>query len=125
MLWFTVYIDSDPLLTVSRWSSMLPRLLSLLPQPALSLEGLIRRTKESLARYTRNQLTPSESALPRSRRVARLESALPKSLDLKSFRIRTCEKWRGEGGELLTRNLVRLSFFPAVGGAVSALGFPP
>src|SRR5271163_5332293 len=45
-----------------------------------------------------------ESALPENAPVTRLESALPKSLDLKPFRIRTCEKWRGWGGKVLTRN---------------------
>src|SRR5580704_16467066 len=100
---------------------MLPRLFSPLPQPASSLESLIPRTKESVARYARYHLTPSESALRRNRRVTRLESALPKSLHLKPFRIRTYEKWRGgEGDELLTRNMVRLPRFRAVRGAVSA-----
>src|SRR5271156_350560 len=97
MLSFAVYIDSAPQLTVSRRSSMLPRLSSPLPQSVSSLEGLISRTKASLAGYAKYHLTPSESALPQSRRVTRLESALPKSLDLKSFRIRTYKKWRGEG----------------------------
>jgi hypothetical protein len=49
-------------------------------------------------------LSPLESALPQNNRVTRLESALPKSLDLKSFRIRTSKKWRGEGGKVLTRD---------------------
>jgi hypothetical protein len=47
-------------------------------------------------------LTPLQSALPRNAPITRLESALPNSLDLKSFRIRTCENRWGEGGELLT-----------------------
>jgi hypothetical protein len=38
-----------------------------------------------------------ESALPENAPVTRLESALPKTLDLKPFRIRTYKKWRGEG----------------------------
>ena len=51
---------------------------------------------------TVNSLTPLQSALPQNRRVTRLESADPKTRHLKSFRIRTCEKGVGEGGELLT-----------------------
>jgi hypothetical protein len=71
-------------------------------------------------------LSPLESALPQNNRVTRLESALPKSLDLKSFRIRTSKKWRGEGGKLLTRDqrkfMVRrlfsiAGFAPVVGAA--------
>ena len=96
MLSFTVYIASDPQLTVPRRRSVLPRPFSPLQQPASSLERLIPRTKESLARYARIHLTPSESALPRNRRVTGLGSALPKSLHLKPFRIRTYEK-RGRG----------------------------
>src|SRR5258708_1108884 len=37
-------------------------------------------------------LKPLESALPQNGRVTRLESADPKTLDLKSFRIRTYKK---------------------------------
>jgi hypothetical protein len=44
-----------------------------------------------------DQLTPLQSALPRKSPVSLAESAHPKSLDLKYFRIRTCEKGRGEG----------------------------
>src|ERR1700722_2568633 len=124
MLSFIAYIASDPQLTVSRRRSMLPRPFSPLPQPASSLESLIPRTKEGPARYARYHLTPSESALPRNRCVTRLESALPKSLHLKPFRIRTYEKWRGGGGQRLTRNMVRRPPFPPVRGAVSALDFP-
>jgi hypothetical protein len=40
-------------------------------------------------------LTPLESALPQSTPITRLESALTKSLGLKSFRIRTCKKGGG------------------------------
>src|SRR5579863_3049848 len=54
---------------------------------------------------TVNLLTLVESALPQNTPVTPSESALPNSLDLKSFRIRTCEKRWGEGGELLTRIL--------------------
>src|SRR5580704_6825850 len=53
-----------------------------------------------------NPLSPSESAVPKNAAVTRLESAVPKSLDLKSFRIRTCEKRRGEGWKLLTNTSV-------------------
>jgi hypothetical protein len=42
-------------------------------------------------------LTPLQSALPKNALITRLESALPNSLDLKPFRIRTSEKRRGEG----------------------------
>src|SRR5882724_4810854 len=40
-------------------------------------------------------VSPAESALPKNRPVTRLESADPKILDLKSFRIRTYRKWWG------------------------------
>ena len=71
-------------------------------------------------------LSPLESADPQNSRVTRLESALPKTLGLKSFRIRTYEKWRGEGGDLLTRDLRKFmirhlfriaGFAPVVGAA--------
>ena len=42
-------------------------------------------------------VNPVESALTENGRVTPLESALPKTLNLKVFRIRTYEKWRGEG----------------------------
>jgi hypothetical protein len=42
-----------------------------------------------------NLLTPVESALPRNSRVAHSESALPKTLDLKPFKIRTYKKGWG------------------------------
>jgi hypothetical protein len=62
----------------------------------------------SLFRYfvisCRKSLSPSESALTKKALVTHLESALPKSLDLKSFRIRTYVKGWGEGAERLTRN---------------------
>jgi hypothetical protein len=43
------------------------------------------------------RVTLLESADPENAPVTRLESALPKSLDLKPFRIRTYENWRGRG----------------------------
>ena len=46
---------------------------------------------------TPNQLSPLESALPRNPPVTSLESALPKTKDLKSFRINTYEKGGGRG----------------------------
>jgi hypothetical protein len=49
-------------------------------------------------------LNSLESALPKNAPITPLQSADPKTLDLKSFRIRTYEKGRGEGGKLLTRN---------------------
>ncbi len=51
-------------------------------------------------------LSPSESALTKNAPVTRLESALPKCLNLKSFRIRTYKIRRGEGSKRLTRSLV-------------------
>jgi hypothetical protein len=50
-----------------------------------------------------NVLTPLESALPKNAPVTPLQSADPKTKDLKSFRIRRSEKGWGEGGKLLTR----------------------
>src|ERR1700722_7573589 len=55
--------------------------------------------------------TSSEVRKPKSFRIrtsqnapiTRLESALPNSLDLKPFRIRTYKKWRGGGDHLLTK----------------------
>ena len=57
--------------------------------------GLLSALDRQLS--TVNRLTPLESALPENSRVTRLESALRKSLDLKSFRTRTCRKGWGEG----------------------------
>ena len=55
----------------------------------------------SLFRYFlipyRKTLSPSESALTKNAPVTPLESALPKCLNLKSFRIRTYKIRRGEG----------------------------
>jgi hypothetical protein len=50
-----------------------------------------------LLQTTHDSLTPAESADPKNSRVTRLESTLPNSLDLKSFRIRTSKKGPGEG----------------------------
>src|SRR5271163_1605204 len=47
-------------------------------------------------------VNPVESALPKNPPITPLQSSDPKTLDLKSFRIRTYEKRRGEGGKLLT-----------------------
>ena len=49
-----------------------------------------------------DSLTPAESAHPENSRVTPLQSALPKTLTLKSFRIRTSKLRRGEGCKLLT-----------------------
>ena len=46
---------------------------------------------------TQFSLSPLESALPGNTPITPLESALTKSLDLKSFRIRTSKKRGGEG----------------------------
>src|SRR5882724_6757903 len=46
---------------------------------------------------THHLLIPLESALPKNAPVTRLESADPKSLDLKPFRIRTYRKGWGRG----------------------------
>jgi hypothetical protein len=48
-------------------------------------------------------LTPLQSSLTENSCVTPLESALPKTRHLKSFRIRTYEKGGGEGCKLLTR----------------------
>jgi hypothetical protein len=53
----------------------------------------------NFGRLGSNPLTHLESALTKNSRVTALESADPKSLDLKSFRIRTYKNWRGEGGK--------------------------
>ena len=60
----------------------------------LKLEG-----KRALRGFALNLL---ESALEKNAPVTPLGSALTKLLNLKSFRIRTYEKWRGEGTLLLT-----------------------
>jgi hypothetical protein len=46
-------------------------------------------------------LNPLESALTKNAPVTRLESADPKTKDLKSFRIRTYEKGGGRGPQAL------------------------
>ena len=67
-----------------------------------------QRGRASLCRYfpavVHHRVILLESAHPENAPVTRLESALPKSLDLKPFRIRTYENWRGEGDKMLTRN---------------------
>jgi hypothetical protein len=68
-------------------------------------------------RTTRYRLTPLESALAQNSPITPLESALTKSLDLKSFRIRTCEKGWGEGRKLLTR-ITRESSAPPRSGSM-------
>jgi hypothetical protein len=87
MLYFRVYLDVYP-----------------------QQSGLIAaKSLPSILPASHRSLTPVESALTERRRVTRLESALPNSLDLKSFRIRTYEKTQGEGVKLLTSALVPLS----------------
>ena len=54
-------------------------------------------------------LSPLQSALPKNSPVTRLESALPNSLDLKSFIIRTYEKTPGGRGKLLTSYPMRIA----------------
>src|SRR5580700_1231157 len=51
-------------------------------------------------------LTPLESALPQNAPITPLQSADPETRHLKSFRIRTYEKRRGEGVKLLTKIVV-------------------
>src|SRR5580700_5642225 len=58
---------------------------------------------------THDSLNPLKSALAKNKRVTLLESALPNSLDLKSFRIRTYKKRWGEGVERLTNEIERVS----------------
>ena len=85
-----------------------------IPQIRRAIEGMTDKQVRSSLRPTRsdvpphnltNALTSLESALIEKSPVTPLQSALPKSLDLKPFRIRTYEKRWGEGGilELQTR----------------------
>jgi hypothetical protein len=83
----------------------------------LQIRRFIERTTDTPARSSRRAicsdvpplhpatvLTSLESALTEKAPVTPLQSALPKSLDLKPFRIRTYEKRRGEGGYPKTPN---------------------
>src|SRR3981081_491306 len=45
-------------------------------------------------------MAQASPALPKNAPIGRVEAALPKSFDLKSFRIRTYEKRRGEGEQI-------------------------
>ena len=49
-------------------------------------------------------LTPLECAVPQNALITLLERAVPKTKDLKSFRMRRSEKSGGNEGKLLTRN---------------------
>jgi hypothetical protein len=68
-------------------------------------------------------LTPLQSALPKNAPITRLESALPNSLDLKSFRIRTCKNRRGGGCKLLTNVRRHPAECPRFGFLNLGLGF--
>ena len=82
------------------------------------LQSLIRTVRCHRWFSTGDSFSPSpavnllESALPRNERVTPVESALPKSLDLKSFRIRTYKKGGGEGTNLLTKDEERTNQDP-------------
>ncbi len=96
MLCSPVFVESDSRLPVSGRdvalfhpcfsSTVLVNPIGLLP----SIAGVLKADRT-------NKLSPLESTLTKNPRVTRLESALPNSLDLKSFRIRTYEKRRGRG----------------------------
>jgi hypothetical protein len=58
-------------------------------------------------------LSPLQSALPQNAPITLLQSALPISLDLKPCRIRTYEKRRREGEEVLTSELFSQCAAPA------------
>ena len=73
-----------------------PRLFPLSTPFTLNLDRSILCAHRSLEHPVAHQRTPLESALPRNRRVTVLESALPKTLALKSFRIRSSKNRRGE-----------------------------
>src|SRR5271156_1375317 len=62
----------------------------------------VPRPSEVPPPYVIPTVTRLESAVPKNTRVTPLQSALPNSLDLKSFRIRTYKKAGGEGGKVLT-----------------------
>jgi hypothetical protein len=91
-----------------------PRLFPLSTPFTLNLDRSILCAHRSLEHPVVHQRTPLESALPRNRRVTALESALPKTLALKSFRIRSSKNRRGRG-KLLTTNLLagKCQKFPA------------
>src|SRR5271168_4221565 len=96
MLCSPVFVESDSRLPVS--SPQAARLSSFSSSTELvNPTGLLPSFHEVLKVDRSNNLSPLESALTKNRRVTHLESALPKSLDLKSFRIRTYEKRGGRG----------------------------
>src|SRR5271154_4284118 len=96
MLCSPVFVESDSRLPVSSPDAALfhpfsssTELVNPIGRPP-SVSGVLKVDRT-------NRLSPLESALTKNTRVTRLESALPYSLDLKSFRIRTYEKRRGRG----------------------------
>src|SRR5882724_6797493 len=106
VLCFPVYTESSLRPIPSRRTLTRPGLIPALISSAPSLRGQIPNSDGRQANPLTTYLTPLESALTKNGRVTRSESADPKSLDLKSFRIRTSGKKEGGGGKLLTRNLV-------------------
>jgi len=70
------------------------QLFSPLSSPNFGLSAVSRRVSF--------HLSPLQSALPKNPPTTRLESALPKTQHLKSFRIRTYRKRGRSGGKLLT-----------------------
>src|SRR5882724_630132 len=104
VLCFPVYTESSLRPTPSRRTLIGPGLIPALISSAPSLRGQIPNSDGRQANPLTTYLTPLESALTKNGRVTRSESADPKSLDLKSFRIRTSGKKEGGGGKLLTRN---------------------
>jgi hypothetical protein len=99
LLPFTLRREGFILLAPSNEGSS--EVFALLALLALRNEGRNARPNFPLQDYTRpsahHSLNSLESALAKNSRVTRLESALTKMLRLKSFRIRTYKKWRGEG----------------------------
>src|SRR5271154_2291087 len=97
MLCSPVFIESDSRLTASS-----PDVAHLHPfsSPAVLVGpiGLLPRIHRVLRTGRTDELSRLESVVTQNRCVTHLESALPKSLNLKSFIIRTCEERWGRGG---------------------------
>jgi hypothetical protein len=67
------------------------------PTPSICSAGRSPRSPAAFGAFdVRSPLTPLQSALPKNALITRSESALPKTQDLKLFRIRTSKIRRGE-----------------------------
>jgi hypothetical protein len=85
---------------------MLPWFVTPRLHPSPARLYLITSLFRYVVSFCAKSLSLSESALTKNAPITRLESALPKCLNLKSFRIRTYKIRQGEGSKRLTGSSV-------------------